>query len=133
MELEDCASSLPSNLSGGQRQRVALARALALEPRILLMDEPFAALDAITREHMHALLLRLQSLLKITVLLVTHDMTEACLLADIVYIMGTGRGILHSIALKSVRPREMTDDSFIADMLRIRHMMVEANHPHSLR
>ena len=80
-----------SELSGGQRQRVAIARALAQEPQVLLLDEPFSALDAKLREEMQAEFRQLQSELKITTILVTHDQREAMTLADSVVVMGAGR------------------------------------------
>jgi len=80
-----------SQLSGGQRQRVAIARALAQEPRILLMDEPFSALDAKLREEMQVEIRQLQQKLKITTILVTHDQREAMTLADTVLVLAQGR------------------------------------------
>jgi putative spermidine/putrescine transport system ATP-binding protein len=80
-----------SELSGGQRQRVAIARALAREPQVLLMDEPFSALDARLRDEMQAELRQLQKELKITTILVTHDQREAMTLADSIVVMGEGR------------------------------------------
>src|SRR6266446_2060484 len=80
----------PRALSGGQRKRVALAQVLALEPRLLLMDEPFAALDAIVRHRITQDLLDLVEGEKISVLLVTHDLEEALVLSDVVYLLGQG-------------------------------------------
>ena len=80
----------PDELSGGQRQRVGLARALAADPALLLMDEPFGALDPITRSELHAEFRRLQSSLHRTVLFVTHDMAEAAALADRVAVLHEG-------------------------------------------
>lgn len=87
--LADKAELRPSQLSGGQRQRVALARALVLRPRILLMDEPFGALDAQTREDMQALLVKLHHEHPCLVVFVTHDVTEALVLGDRVTVLST--------------------------------------------
>ena len=81
----------PRNLSGGQAQRVALARALVQEPELLLLDEPFAALDALTRIRMHALVRELVAVHQPGVLLVTHDVDEAIALADRILVMREGR------------------------------------------
>jgi osmoprotectant transport system ATP-binding protein len=81
----------PHQLSGGQRQRVGLARALAAEPKILLMDEPFGALDPLTRAEMQDMLRELLKRLGTTVLLVTHDLDEALYLADRIVLLGEGR------------------------------------------
>jgi sulfate transport system ATP-binding protein len=80
----------PAQLSGGQRQRVALARALAIEPRILLLDEPFGALDAIVRKELRLWVKELQRSLKITTLFVTHDQDEAIEIADRIVVMNKG-------------------------------------------
>jgi osmoprotectant transport system ATP-binding protein len=80
----------PHQLSGGQRQRVGLARALAAEPKILLMDEPFGALDPLTRAEMQDMLRDLLRRLRTTVLLVTHDLDEALYLADRIVLLGEG-------------------------------------------
>jgi NitT/TauT family transport system ATP-binding protein len=81
---------LPSQLSGGMRQRVQIARALIMEPDIVLMDEPFAALDALTRRKMHLELLRIWQETKKTVIMITHDIAEAITLSDRIAIMSTG-------------------------------------------
>ncbi len=81
----------PRQLSGGQRQRVGLARALAAEPRLMLMDEPLGALDPLTRDALQEEYLRLHRELKLTTVMVTHDMTEALLLADRIVVMDAGR------------------------------------------
>jgi osmoprotectant transport system ATP-binding protein len=87
----------PHQLSGGQRQRVGLARALAAEPKILLMDEPFGALDPLTRAEMQDMLRDLLRRVRTTVLLVTHDLDEALFLADRIVLLGEGR-VLASLA-----------------------------------
>ena len=98
--------SKPRQRSGGMRQRVALCRALVGEPRILLMDEPFSALDAITRDEMNELLLDLWERYKTTVLFVTHSIREAALLADRILVLG-GRpaSIIDEIRVPFARPR----------------------------
>jgi len=85
------SSRFPHQLSGGQRQRVGLARALAAEPKILLVDEPFGALDPLTRAEMQDMLRDLLQRLHTTVLLVTHDLDEALYLADRIVLLGEGR------------------------------------------
>lgn len=81
----------PKELSGGQQQRVGLARALAARPRVLLMDEPFGALDPVTRDALQLELRRIHEALGLTTVMVTHDMTEALLLADRILVMAKGR------------------------------------------
>jgi len=100
------ADAFPAALSGGMRQRVALARALASEPSILLMDEPFASIDAQTRELMQIELMRLWSRLRALVLFVTHSVDEAILLADRIMLMGPRPGhVVEEIAVDLPRPR----------------------------
>jgi sulfonate transport system ATP-binding protein len=97
--LADHADAWPVTLSGGEAQRVALARALVREPELLLLDEPFAALDALTRIKMHGLVRDLTSRHRPAVLLVTHDVDEAILLADRVLTMREGRiAAVHEVA-----------------------------------
>jgi osmoprotectant transport system ATP-binding protein len=87
----DFAARWPDELSGGQRQRVGVARALAVDPPVLLMDEPFGALDPLTRAELHAEFRRIQSRLRKTVIIVTHDMGEAFALADRVGVLDEGQ------------------------------------------
>jgi len=91
VQLEGFADRYPSQLSGGQRQRMALARALAAEPRVLLLDEPFGALDARVRKELRAWLRRLHEEVPVTTVLVTHDQEEAMDVADRVAVMNDGR------------------------------------------
>jgi osmoprotectant transport system ATP-binding protein len=92
LELEpQLAARPPSELSGGQQQRVGVARALAVSPRLMLLDEPFGALDPLTRDRLQQSFLALRRRLRLTAVLVTHDMTEALLLADQVGVMNAGR------------------------------------------
>merc|ERR1711965_863198 len=90
LSAEEYARRLPAQLSGGQQQRVGVARALAAEPDVVLMDEPFGALDPITRAELQEEFKRIQAELKLTVIMVTHDMTEALLMADRIAVMKQG-------------------------------------------
>ena len=106
--LQAFAGHRPPHLSGGMQQRVALARTLMLQPSILLMDEPFGALDAITREQLNLELLRMWQAGGQTVVFVTHDITEAVFLADRVLLMSRRPGtIAHTFAVSLPRPRTL--------------------------
>ena len=112
------ADKFPGQLSGGMKQRVAVARTLASKPKVLLMDEPFGALDAQTRLSMHELLLRVWERHRITVLFVTHDVDEALLLSDVVHVMSTAPGrIIRSFEVNTPRPRSVADrDASVLEM-----------------
>jgi NitT/TauT family transport system ATP-binding protein len=104
--LKDFASSYPHELSGGMKQRAAIARALLLEPRLLLMDEPFGALDALTREQMRVDLETLWLKNRMTILFITHSIDEAVLLADRVIVMTPRPGRIERILeIEMPRPR----------------------------
>jgi NitT/TauT family transport system ATP-binding protein len=106
VRLGDAVDRRPHELSGGMRQRVALARCLAQDARIVLMDEPLGALDAMTRDHLHDEIERVAREQRLTVLLVTHNMREAVRLADRVVLMSAGR-IVHEQVVDLPHPRHM--------------------------
>jgi NitT/TauT family transport system ATP-binding protein len=116
--LAKVARSYPNQLSGGMQQRVAIARALMGRPSMLLMDEPFGALDAQTREVMHDLILHIHSVEKTTIVFVTHDVEEAIYLGQRVVLMQPRPGRIHSlypVPLPAVRQQEMKhSQSFLA-------------------
>jgi len=119
--LAEFAGRFPHQLSGGQRQRVALARALAVNPTILLMDEPFSALDALTRQGLQDELTRVWRTFGKTILFVTHDIEEAVYLADrIVALGGTPGELKASLTIDAPRPRERHDPFLQAAAARVR-------------
>jgi sulfate transport system ATP-binding protein len=119
VELDALGGRYPSELSGGQQQRVALARALAVQPRVLLLDEPFGALDARVRKQLRQWLRQLHDEVKVTTILVTHDSEEACEVADRVAVMHEGRiaqiGTAAELSLGSANPFL---ESFLAESTR---------------
>lgn len=117
LEPQKFAGRFPHQLSGGQRQRVGLARALAADPKILLMDEPFGALDPLTRAEMQDMLRELMGRLKKTVLLVTHDLDEALYLADRIVLLREGK------LLANLKPEEFmrSDEPEIDSCIRAFH------------
>ena len=110
--LSDFAYANIHELSGGMRQRVSIARALSLDPRILLMDEPFAALDMNTRQLLQSELLRIHEQTKKTILFVTHNIEEAVLLGDRVILLSNSTGnIRREFVINIPRPRDMSNAS----------------------
>jgi NitT/TauT family transport system ATP-binding protein len=123
--LDGFADYLPQAISGGMKQRVSLARVLILQPKVLLMDEPFAALDAQTRGEMQDLLLDLWKKFSHTILFVTHDVNEAVLLADRIILMDKDPGrIREDISIDLPRPRHKDSDRYFD---RCRAMMAKVN------
>ncbi|AMM22828.1 sulfonate ABC transporter ATP-binding protein (plasmid) [Frondihabitans sp. PAMC 28766] len=117
--LGDFVDAHPAQLSGGMRQRVAIARVMAYRPRVMLMDEPFGALDALTRTLMQELLMRVWEEHKLTVVFVTHDISEAVFLSDRVVVMSSrAEGGLHDIAIDLPRGRSAAtpDDPRFAEL-----------------
>ena len=128
----------PSEISGGMKQRVGIARALAIEPKILLLDEPFGALDALTRAHLQDSVMQIHASLKNTMIMITHDVDEAVLLSDRIVMMTNGPSatIGEVLDVRLSRPRKrldlVADRSYIAaresvlKFLYERHRFVEA-------
>jgi sulfate transport system ATP-binding protein len=130
VHLEHLADRYPSQLSGGQRQRMALARALAVEPEVLLLDEPFGALDAQVRKELRTWLRRLHDEVHVTTAFVTHDQEEAMDVADLIVVIAKGR------VEQSGTPDELYDDpanefvmSFLGPVTRLQGRLVR---PHDL-
>ncbi len=124
--LEGVDDAYPNELSGGMKQRVGIARALAVDPEILLMDEPFGSVDAQTRDMLHGELLRIWQETGKTVLFVTHDVDEAVTLADRVVVLTGSPGHVHDLVDVDLgRPRSRTDEAFAEYEARIRSLIQE--------
>jgi nitrate/nitrite transport system ATP-binding protein len=138
VQMSHARDKYPSEISGGMRQRVGIARALAMEPKILLLDEPFGALDALTRAHLQDAVMSIHSRLGNTIMMITHDVDEAVLLSDRIVMMTNGPaatiGEVLEVPLK--RPRQRlelaTDRNYLKSreavlkFLYERHRFVEA-------
>jgi NitT/TauT family transport system ATP-binding protein len=125
--LQGFENAFPRALSGGMKQRASLARALSFNPPVLLMDEPFGALDAQTREQMNLEVARIWSEVKNTMLLITHDITEAVLLADRIFVMSARPSSIHAVIdvqIPRPRAREVLDSAELYRYVReIRHVL----------
>ncbi|MCP5208219.1 MAG: ABC transporter ATP-binding protein [Hahellaceae bacterium] len=124
VHMEHAARKRPNEISGGMKQRIGIARALAMKPKVLLMDEPFGALDALTRAHLQDSLMEIQTDLNNTVIMITHDVDEAVLLSDRIVMMTNGPAatigeVLH---VDLARPRERLE---LADQADYNHYRAE--------
>lgn len=129
VDLADLAKRYPHELSGGQRQRIALARSLAVDPDVLLMDEPFAAVDALTRETLQDELLRVRQSTGKTVVFVTHDIDEAVYLADRVVVLA-GRPAVPGkvIEIDLPQPRRRDDPRLASAAAELRAQLIGTSH-----
>ncbi|MBV9066943.1 MAG: ABC transporter ATP-binding protein [Methylobacteriaceae bacterium] len=128
IRLAKFSNSFPAELSGGMKQRVAIARALAVDPEVLLMDEPFGALDAYTRGNMQRELLRIWEHQRKTVIFVTHSIEEAVYLADKVIVMAGRPGKVRAvIEIDAARPRDDADPKVIALRQQLRDLVLDAS------
>ncbi len=124
VQLQEFAHALPARLSGGMAQRVAIARGLIARPQILMLDEPFGALDALTRHTLQQELLHIHRSTGTTTLLVTHDVEEAVALADRVVVLSPRPGrIREVVTLALPHPRQRDDESFSAACRQIRNLI----------
>jgi nitrate/nitrite transport system ATP-binding protein len=138
VNMSHAADKYPTEISGGMKQRVGIARALAMQPKILLLDEPFGALDALTRAHLQDQVMEIHAQLKSTVIMITHDVDEAVLLSDRIVMMTNGPaatvGQVLNVPLS--RPRRRLDLAGDPNYIRARTVVLEflyeAQRPHSL-
>lgn len=127
VHMDHAMHKLPHEISGGMKQRVGIARALAMQPQVLLMDEPFGALDALTRAHMQDSLMEIQNTLNNTVIMITHDVDEAVLLSDRIVMMTNGPAatIGDILDIDLPRPRNRLE---LADNTHYNHLRHEVLH-----
>jgi NitT/TauT family transport system ATP-binding protein len=127
--LADFADHFPAQLSGGMKQRVAIARALANEPRILLMDEPFGALDAQTRCSMQSHLLKIWESVDVTILFITHDLDEAIYLSDRIVVLGAHPGrvveVIDVPVARARHPDQFLSGHFLATKKRLESLIYD--------
>ncbi|WP_225913730.1 ABC transporter ATP-binding protein [Leptolyngbya ohadii] len=126
--LTQFANAYPKQLSGGMKQRVAIARALANEPSVLLMDEPFGALDAQTKEQMQQFLLNVWEKTHITVLMITHDVEEAIFLAQRVYVMGARPGRIKQVIETHLPEHHDLEIKLSPEFINIKRDIIHALH-----
>jgi NitT/TauT family transport system ATP-binding protein len=125
--LRDRAGDYPWRLSGGMQQRVQIARALAVRPRVLLMDEPFGALDALTKAALQDQLLRVQERTRATVVFITHDLDEAIYLSDRAMVMAGSPGVIScEVSTGLQRPRDQIATRELPQYIKVRHELGEA-------
>ncbi len=121
--LSDAAKTLPHELSGGMRQRAAIAQALAMSPKLLLMDEPFGALDNVTRHALQRLLIEVQRKQDLTVMFVTHNIDEAITVADKVVVFGQQGCIIETLDVDLAHPRDRASKEFTDRFVQIRRTL----------
>ena len=124
--LEDAAEKKPPQMSGGMRQRVSIARALSIRPQVLILDEPFGALDAITKEELQEELLKIWADQKCTVLMITHDIEEAIYLSQRVYVMGTHPGRIEREILIQLPEHRDLDIKLSSKFVEIKRQIIHA-------
>jgi len=127
VNLDHAADKLPSEISGGMKQRVGIARALSIKPKVLLMDEPFGALDSLTRANLQEHLMRIQQKVQNTVIIITHDVDEAVLLSDRVIMMTNGpeATIGEILEVNLERPRDRVELQHDPEYIRCREAILD--------
>ena len=130
VQMAHARNKRPAEISGGMKQRVGIARALAMEPKILLLDEPFGALDALTRAHLQDAVMDIHQRLENTMIIITHDVDEAVLLADRIVMMtnGPAAGIGEILEVPLGRPRRRTELASDRTYLRCREAVLKFLH-----